>query len=108
MNLIYTCRTEGFEPDGLYRNPRFFQGPEKGVSSVSVEGEWPEIVEAYEALDIPVEELPEAAAQHSDRDGQVNERPATGLQAAPELMPPAAKPQRGRRPSAAGAGRAGE
>ncbi|OQS32987.1 hypothetical protein [Chromobacterium haemolyticum] len=104
MNLIYTSRTEGFEPGGLYRNPRFFQGPEKGVSSVLVEGDWPEIVEAYRAFEVPVELLPEVAAQHSDQDGPANERPAAGLQAAPGLATPAAKAQRGRRPAAAGVG----
>ncbi|WP_374419429.1 hypothetical protein [Chromobacterium sp.] len=78
MNLIYTSRTEGFDADGVYRHPRYFQGPEKGVASVLVEGDWPEIVAAYQALEVPVEVL-EAT--------------------------PAAKAQRGRRLAAAGAGR---
>ncbi|BBH12905.1 hypothetical protein [Chromobacterium haemolyticum] len=109
MKLIYTSRTEGFESDGLYRNPSYFQGPEKGVSSVLVEGEWPEIVDAYEALDIPVEELWEEAPQpYTDQDDRGDGLMRPGSQAAPIQAPPTAKPQRGRRPSTAGAGTAEE
>lgn len=105
MNLIYTCRSEGFEPGGHYRNPRYFQGPEKGVASVLVEGDWPEVVEAYQALEIPVEVLQEeepgqAAQENSAQPSWLPSIPPDLKQATPGV-----KAQRGKRLSAASSGK---
>lgn len=55
MKIIYTTRTKDFERGKNYRNPQFFDGrPERGVESVVVEGDWPEVVESYEAAGIEV------------------------------------------------------
>ena len=53
MEIIYTTRTTGFERGKSYRNPAFFDGkPERGATSVVVEGDWPEIAKAYDAVGI--------------------------------------------------------
>ncbi|NAW35003.1 hypothetical protein [Halomonas alimentaria] len=55
MHIVYTARATGFKPGISYRNPQFFHSPEHGVTSVEIEdGEWPEIVKAYEAAGIEV------------------------------------------------------
>lgn len=106
MNLIYTSRTEGFEQDGLYRNPLYFQGPEEVASSVLVEGDWPEIVDAYESLDIPVEVLPEATALWpSDQSSPANAPLLPGILAARAQAAPATQTQKGKRQAAASSGK---
>ncbi|AZS50401.1 hypothetical protein DM558_07605 [Entomomonas moraniae] len=53
MELIYTERTSNFEKDKSYRNPQYFDKPEK-ATKVIIEGDYPNIVEAYEAVGIKV------------------------------------------------------
>lgn len=55
MKLIYTTKTTGFEPQNHYRNPLYFDRPEKQATTVVIEGDFPEIVSAYQALGIEVE-----------------------------------------------------
>ena len=54
MELTYSNKLQGFDPEKRYRNPEHFDKPEAGVSSVLVIGDWPSVVEAYEAVGIDV------------------------------------------------------
>jgi len=54
MELTYSNQLNGFDPEKRYRNPEHFDKPEAGVSSVLVIGDWPSVVEAYEAVGIDV------------------------------------------------------
>lgn len=53
-HLVYTRRTSGFEKGSHYRHPAYFDKPEEGVEKVTVEGEYPRIVEAYQAAGVEV------------------------------------------------------
>ena len=54
MELTYSNQLQGFDPDKRYRNPEHFDKPEAGVTSVLVIGNWPQVVDAYEAAGINV------------------------------------------------------
>ena len=54
MELTYSNQVDGFDPEKRYRNPEHFDKPEAGVTSVLVIGDWPSVVDAYEALGIDV------------------------------------------------------
>jgi len=54
MELTYSNQLQGFDPDKRYRNPEHFDKPEAGVTSVVVIGNWPQVVNAYEAVGIDV------------------------------------------------------
>ncbi|MBK5543301.1 hypothetical protein JFT85_00785 [Pseudomonas sp. TH04] len=54
MELTYSNQLNGFDPEKRYRNPEHFDKPEAGVTSVLVIGDWPSVVEAYEAVGIDV------------------------------------------------------
>lgn len=54
MELIYTRRRTGFEPGKHYRNPRYFDRPEQAATSVVLDGDYPNIAQAYKALSVPV------------------------------------------------------
>lgn len=54
MELTYSNQLNGFDPEKRYRNPEHFDKPEAGVTSVLVIGDWPGVVEAYEAAGIDV------------------------------------------------------
>lgn len=53
MEVVYTTAPKR-EADKVYRDPRQFFGPIRAATSVTVEGNYPEIRQAYEALRIPV------------------------------------------------------
>lgn len=57
MELIYTARLTGFDEGRYYRNPEYFVRPDPQASSVILDGEWPVVRDAYEALSIPVSAL---------------------------------------------------
>lgn len=66
MRILYTTQAAISLPEGepvAVRNPIYFRGPESGVKEVAVMGEFPEIVAAYEALDVPVHVVPEGERQ---------------------------------------------
>ena len=68
MRILYTTQAafallEG-EPVAV-RNPIYFRSPESGVKEVAVMGDFPEIVAAYEALDVPVHVVPEGERPHA-------------------------------------------
>lgn len=60
IELIYSQQSSDFDKSKAYANPRFFTTPRHDVSRVFIVGDWPEIVAAYEALNVPVERLDEA------------------------------------------------
>lgn len=60
MELTYTARWTGFERGKRYANPRFFSTPRRGVTRVYIEGNWPNVVKAYEAMGVPVEVVSDA------------------------------------------------
>lgn len=51
--IVYTTRIDGFDREKSYRNPNFFDKPEK-CNEVTIEGNYPDIVEAYEKLGVKV------------------------------------------------------
>ncbi len=60
MELVYTNQLDGFEPDKRYRVPGLFRSVERDATAVTVVGDYPEIVTAYEdaGVDVEVVELP--------------------------------------------------
>ncbi len=54
MELTYSNQLNDFDPEKRYRNPEHFDKPEAGVTSVLVIGDWPSVVDAYEAAGIDV------------------------------------------------------
>jgi len=54
MELTYSNQLNGFDQEKRYRNPEHFDKPEAGVTSVLVIGDWPSVVDAYEAAGIDV------------------------------------------------------
>ncbi|NWC48714.1 hypothetical protein HX788_08790 [Pseudomonas edaphica] len=62
MELTYSNQLNGFDPEKRYRNPEHFDKPEAGVTSVLVIGDWPSVVNAYEAagIDVSVKEAKRA------------------------------------------------
>ncbi|MCO4316336.1 hypothetical protein M8997_004005 [Phyllobacterium sp. 21LDTY02-6] len=54
FELTYSDQGSGFEKGRRYANPRFFSSVRAGVNAVTVIGDYPKIVEAYEAKGIPV------------------------------------------------------
>ena len=61
MELVYTNQLDGFEPGKRYRVPGLFRSVERDATAVTVVGEYPEIVTAYEdaGVDVEVVALPE-------------------------------------------------
>jgi len=60
MELVYTNQLDGFEPGKRYRVPGLFRSVERDATAVTVVGDYPEIVTAYEdaGVDVEVVELP--------------------------------------------------
>lgn len=66
MKILYTTQAAIPVPEGAsvaVRNPIYFRGPESGAEEVAVMGDFPEIVAAYEALDVPVHVVPDGERQ---------------------------------------------
>lgn len=61
MELVYTNQLDGFEPGKRYRVPGLFRSVERDATAVTVVGDYPEIVTAYEdaGVDVEVVALPE-------------------------------------------------
>lgn len=62
MELVYTNQFDGFEPGKRYRAPGLFRSVERDASTVTVVGDYPQIVAAYEdaGVEVKVIELPAA------------------------------------------------
>lgn len=54
MELVYAREAHALKGGQAQRNPRFFAGPEDGVSRVVLVGDWPGIEDAYLARGVPV------------------------------------------------------
>ncbi|TGV06468.1 hypothetical protein E4695_13005 [Alcaligenaceae bacterium 429] len=55
MKILYTTKHQDI-PAGLsVRNPQYFEKPEQGVKAVYVDGDYPNIVQAYQGLGVDVE-----------------------------------------------------
>jgi hypothetical protein len=54
MELIYAREGQTLKAGQTQQNPRYFAGPEDGVSSVILVGDWPEIESAYLARGVAV------------------------------------------------------
>ncbi|WP_454838211.1 hypothetical protein [Pseudomonas mohnii] len=54
MELVYSTQNSDFDPEKRYRNPAHFDRPEAGVTHVVVIGDWPKVIDAYEALGVEV------------------------------------------------------
>lgn len=54
MELVYSTQNSDFDPEKRYRNPAHFDRPEAGVTHAVVIGDWPKVVDAYEALGVEV------------------------------------------------------
>lgn len=61
MELVYTNQLDGFEAGKRYRVPGLFRSVERDATAVTVVGDYPEIVTAYEdaCVDVEVVALPE-------------------------------------------------
>ncbi|WP_016969347.1 hypothetical protein [Pseudomonas tolaasii] len=55
MELVYTNQLDGFEPGKRYRVPGLFRSVERDATAVTVVGDYPEIVTAYEGAGVDVE-----------------------------------------------------
>jgi hypothetical protein len=55
MELTYSTQKTDFDPDKRYRNPQYFERVESGITKVVVIGDWPAVVDAYNAVDVEVE-----------------------------------------------------
>ncbi|RRW68229.1 hypothetical protein EGJ53_00300 [Pseudomonas fluorescens] len=54
MELVYSTQNSDFDPEKRYRNPAHFDRPEAGVTHAVVIGDWPKVVDAYEAQGVEV------------------------------------------------------
>lgn len=62
MQIVY-ARTRTPAMDGRkFQNPRHFTGPIDGVTKVYIDGDWPQIKAAYEAVKVPVAPISEMRA----------------------------------------------
>lgn len=83
MELVYAREAQVLNGGQAQRNPRYFAGPEEGVSSVVLVGDWPEIESAYLARGVSVsrpdrpkaEPMPVAAGRAAEK---ARRKPSTG------------------------------
>ena len=55
MKIIYAQKSTGIDEDGSFQNPKYFDRPDTGATSVVIYGDYPEIKAAYGALNVEVE-----------------------------------------------------
>lgn len=69
MELVYSTQNSDFDPEKRYRNPAHFDRPEAGVTYAVVIGDWPKVVDAYEAqgVEVPVLKPLISESVNSDR-----------------------------------------
>lgn len=68
MELTYSNQLGEFDPDKRYRNPEHFDKPEAGVTHAVVIGDWPKVVDAYEAQGVEVSVLQPLISHPVDSD----------------------------------------
>ena len=55
MHLIYSTLSLDLHRQGMTLfNPRFYKGPNKDATAVTIRGDWPNIVADYQKLGVPV------------------------------------------------------
>jgi hypothetical protein len=69
MELVYSTQNSDFDPEKRYRNPAHFDRPEAGVTHAVVIGDWPKVVDAYEALGVEVSVTKPLISEPIDLDG---------------------------------------
>lgn len=75
MHVIYTNKTSGYAKGKNYRAARFFDGrPEQGITSVELDGDFPEIAKAYR--DAGVEVVEQAAEKPKQKPKAKKAEPA--------------------------------
>ena len=82
MKIIYVQKSTGIDEDGSFQNPKYFDRPDVNATSVLIYGDYPQIKEAYDALDVEVEvrEVPERKAKVDKITVQL------GVETSPELQ----------------------
>lgn len=68
MELVYSTQNSDFDPEKRYRNPSHFDRPEAGVTHAVVIGDWPKVVDAYEAQGVEVSVLKPLISHPVDSD----------------------------------------
>ena len=68
MELVYSTQNSDFDPEKRYRNPAHFDRPEAGVTHAVVIGDWPKVVDAYEAQGVEVSVLKPLISEPIDSD----------------------------------------
>ena len=70
-HIIYSAQRSGFESGQVYENPKFFNGVvNKVATSVTVIGDWPDVVTAYKKAGVEVRsEFLKQSPQSGDSDG---------------------------------------
>lgn len=69
MELVYSTQNSDFDPEKRYRNPAHFDRPEAGATHAVVIGDWPKVVDAYEALGVEVSVLKPLISPPVDSNG---------------------------------------
>lgn len=69
MEVTYTSRSDNFEDGVSYRNPYYFDFVEGGVTSVILDGDFPEVKAAYEAAGIEVKTATKTTRRKKDDSG---------------------------------------
>lgn len=83
--IIYSQQSSDFIEGRAYANPKFFSTPRSGVKKVFVVGEWPNIVEAYEALGVEVESMDAGDASRAEAVATLYVAPTLEERAAVEI-----------------------
>ncbi|MBS4090676.1 hypothetical protein [Pseudomonas rustica] len=68
MELVYSTQNSDFDPEKRYRNPAHFDRPESGVTHAVVIGDWPKVIDAYEAVGVEVSVLKPLISEPIDSD----------------------------------------
>lgn len=68
MELVYSTQNSDFDPEKRYRNPAHFDRPEAGVTHAFVIGDWPKVVDAYEAQGVEVSVLKPLISESDNSD----------------------------------------
>lgn len=55
MKIIYARKSAGINEDGTFQNPKYFERPDGGATSVVIYGDYPEIEAAYQKLGIAMD-----------------------------------------------------
>lgn len=77
--IVYSREAVTLAEGQTYQNPRFFSGAVSGVERVTVHGDWPAIVAAYEAACVEVAVIAPLApppVRHEPAPGDFGERAA--------------------------------